>query len=275
MTPIEAIVLGLIQGLTEFLPISSSAHVQIAQEVFGLGELSKPQLTAFIATIQIGTELAVVSYFAKTIWSILKSWTRTGFRKWSDQEADARLGWLVIIGTFPIVVLGLIFQDYIESDLRQLWIIGVTLIVFGLLLGFADRFGKKTKGLAELNLRSGLVFGFGQALALIPGVSRSGGSISVGLMMGFSREAAARYSFLLAIPAVLGAGAYQFAKSFGDLPADLLAATIAATVVSFVVGYAVIAWLLRYLVRGSYLPFVMWRVGVGSALLLALAIGAA
>lgn len=274
MNPLEAIVLGLIQGLTEFLPISSSAHVQIAQEIFGLGQLSKTQLTAFIATIQIGTELAVVSYFAKTIWSILRSWFKTGFRKWSAQESEARLGWLVIIGSLPIVVLGLVFQDYIESDLRQLWIIGISLIVFGLLLGFADRFGKKQKKLEDLNLRSGLIFGFGQALALIPGVSRSGGSISVGLMMGFNREAAARYSFLLAIPAVLGAGGYQFAKSFGDLPDDLLAATVAATVVSFVVGYAVIAWLLRYLVRGSYLPFVIWRVGVGSALLLYMAVGA-
>lgn len=274
MTPFEAIVLGLIQGLTEFLPISSSAHVQIAQEIFGFGDLTKAQLTAFIATIQIGTELAVVSYFAKTIIEIVKAWLRTGFQKWELQEANAKLGWLVIIGSFPIVILGLIFQDSIETDLRQLWIIGITLIVFGLLLGLADKLGKKAKGLQDLNLRSGVLFGLGQALALIPGVSRSGGSITVGLLLGFNRETAARYSFLLAIPAVLGAGGYQFAKSFGDLPADLLAATLAATLVSFVVGYAVIAWLLRYLVKGSYLPFVIWRVGVGTALLVALGLGA-
>ncbi|HAE73935.1 MAG TPA: undecaprenyl-diphosphatase, partial [Candidatus Aquiluna sp.] len=197
-------------------------------------------------------------------------------RRSSDlkQEPNSRLGWLVIIGTVPIVAFGLIFQDAIETELRQLWIIGVMLILFGLLLGIADRIGFKTKQLGELNLRSGLAFGFGQALALIPGVSRSGGSITVGLMLGFTREAAARYSFLLAIPAVLGAGTYQFLGSYQDLPDDLLAATIAATIVSFVVGYAVIAWLLRYLIKGSYLPFVIWRVGVGSALLIALGLGA-
>ena len=149
--------------------------MQIAQEIFGLGDLTKPQLTAFIATIQIGTELAVVSYFAKSIIEILRSWFKNGLRPWSKQEPNSRLGWLVIIGTVPIVTLGLIFQDAIETELRQLWIIGVMLIVFGLLLGFADRIGFKTKQLGELNLRSGLAFGFGQALALIPGVSRSGG----------------------------------------------------------------------------------------------------
>jgi len=274
MTPFEAIILGLIQGLTEFLPISSSAHVQIAQEVFGLGSLGKAQLTAFIATIQIGTELAVVTYFAKTIFQILKSWFSDALKPWKSQEPDSKMGWLVIIGTLPIVVFGLAFQDYVEVELRELWIIAVALIVFGLLLGFADRIGKKTKTIRELDLKSGIAFGLGQALALVPGVSRSGGSITVGLLLGFSREAAARYSFLLAIPAVLGSGAYQFLKSYQDLPADLLAATIAATVVSFIVGYAVIAWLLRYLAKGSYLPFVIWRVGVGSALLIALGLGA-
>jgi len=147
MSPLEAIILGLIQGLTEFLPISSSAHVQIAQEIFGFGDLTKPQLTAFIATIQIGTELAVVSYFAKTIVEILRSWFKNALRPWSTQEPNSRLGWLVIIGTIPIVVFGLIFQDAIETELRQLWIIGVMLIVFGLLLGLADRIGFKTKQL--------------------------------------------------------------------------------------------------------------------------------
>lgn len=274
MSFFEAILLGLIQGLTEFLPISSSAHVQIAQELMGLSELSKPQLTAFIATIQIGTEAAVVIYFFKTIVEILSSWFRTGFRRWSMQEPNAKLGWLIIVGTLPIAVLGIAFRDLIENDVRQLWVIGITLIVFGLLLGVADRFGKKQKQISDLNLKSGLAFGFGQALALVPGVSRSGGSITVGLMLGFSREAAARYSFLMAIPAVLAAGFYQFYESFGQLPQDLLFGTIVATVVSFISGYAVIAWLLRYLEKGSFLPFVIWRVGVGSLLLIALAVGA-
>ena len=274
MTFFEAIVLGLIQGLTEFLPISSSAHVQIAQELMGLSALTKPQLTAFIATIQIGTELAVVIYFFKTILEILGSWFRTGFRRWSLQEQNAKLGWLIIIGTLPIAILGLAFRDLVENDVRQLWVIGITLIVFGLLLGLADVLGKKRKAISDLNLKSGLAFGFGQALALVPGVSRSGGSITVGLMLGFSRETAARYSFLLAIPAVLAAGFYQFVESFGQLPDDLLLGTIVATVVSFVSGYAVIAWLLKYLEKGSFLPFVIWRVGVGSLLLIALSLGA-
>ena len=274
MTFFEAILLGLIQGLTEFLPISSSAHVQIAQELLGLSELSKPQLTAFIATIQLGTEFAVLIYFFKTLLQIAQSFFRSGFRRWGEQEASAKLGWLIIIGTLPIVILGLGFRDLIENDVRQLWVIGITLIVFGILLGIADRVGKKLKPITDLNFRSGLAFGFGQALALIPGVSRSGGSITVGLLLGFTREAAARYSFLLAVPAVLAAGFLQFFESFGDLPGDLLIGTIVATAVSFVSGYLVIAWLLRYLERGSFLPFVIWRVGVGSLLLIGLSVGA-
>ena len=274
MSFIEAILLGLIQGLTEFLPISSSAHVQIAQELLGLSELSKPQLTAFIATIQLGTEFAVLIYFFTTLVEIAKSFFKTGFRKWKMQEPNARLGWLIVIGTLPIVILGLSFRDLIENDVRQLWVIGITLIVFGIFLGVADRYGKKQKPITELNLKSGLAFGFGQALALVPGVSRSGGSITAGLMMGFTREAAARYSFLLAVPAVLAAGFYQFYESLGNLPNDLLVATVVATLVSFVSGYAVIAWLLRYLEKGSFMPFVIWRVSVGSLLLIGLAVGA-
>ena len=274
MTLLEALILGLIQGLTEFLPISSSAHVQIAQELLGLSDLTKPQLTAFIATIQIGTELAVVSYFAKTIWEILSHFFRGGLKKWSEQTEQSRMGWLIIVGTIPIAILGVLFQSQIEQDVRQLWVIAITLIVFGILLGVADVIGKKRKSIRELDVKSGIAFGFGQALALIPGVSRSGGSITVGLLMGFTREAAARYSFLLAIPAVLAAGTYQFAKSFGDLPADLLLATSVATGVSFVTGLLVITWLLKYLVKGSYLPFVIWRVLVGSLLIVLLTSGA-
>lgn len=274
MTFFEAILLGLIQGLTEFLPISSSAHVQIAQQLMGLSELSRPQLTAFIATIQIGTEAAVVIYFFKTIVEILGSFFRTGFRRWSLQEPNAKLGWLVIVGTMPIVILGLTFREQVENDVRQLWVIGITLIVFGVFLGLADVLGKKRKTMTDLNLKSGIAFGLGQAMALIPGVSRSGGSITVGLMLGFNRETAARFSFLMAIPAVLAAGFYQFFDSFGELPADLLAATIVATLVSFGSGYAVISWLLKYLEKGSFLPFVIWRVGVGSLLLIGLSLGA-
>lgn len=274
MTVFEALILGLIQGITEFLPISSSAHVQIAQELMGISNLTKPQLTAFIATIQIGTEIAVLIYFAKTIWEILGSWFQNALKPFSKQPNESRLGWLVILGSIPVAALGLLFQDQVESDVRQLWVIGVALIVFGIALGLADHFGKREKTIQDLDLKSGLAFGFGQALALIPGVSRSGGTITVGRMLGFTREAAARYSFLLAIPAVLASGIYQFLKSYQDLPQDLLFGTAIATVVSGVSGYLVIAWLLKYLTRGSFLPFVIWRVGVGSLLLIGLSIGA-
>jgi undecaprenyl-diphosphatase len=270
----EALILGLVQGLTEFLPISSSAHVQIAQQLMNLSELSKPQLTAFIATIQLGTELAVVSYFIKDIGRIGSSWLRWSVKPSSKMTSDTKLGWLIIIGTLPVLILGLALRDFIENDVRNLWVIAYTLIGFGVLLGFADFFGKKTKNITELNFSHGVAFGMGQALALVPGVSRSGGTITVGLMLGYTRQAAARYSFLLAIPAVLGSGLFQFFASVGDLSQDLLVATVVATIVSGVVGLSVIHYLLKYLQKGSFLPFVIWRVGVGVWLLVMLTSGA-
>jgi len=270
----EALILGLVQGLTEFLPISSSAHVQIAQQLMNLSELSKPQLTAFIATIQLGTELAVVSYFIKDIGRIGSSWLRWSVKPSSTMTSDTKLGWLIIIGTLPVLILGLALRDFIENDVRNLWVIAYTLIGFGVLLGFADFFGKKTKNITELNFSHGVAFGMGQALALVPGVSRSGGTITVGLMLGYTRQAAARYSFLLAIPAVLGSGLFQFFSSVGDLSQDLLVATVVATIVSGVVGLSVIHYLLKYLQKGSFLPFVIWRIGVGVWLLVMLTSGA-
>lgn len=274
MSFFEALILGLVQGLTEFLPISSSAHVQIAQQLMNLSELSKPQLTAFIATIQLGTELAVVSYFIKDIGRIGSSWLRWSTKPSSTMTSDTKLGWLIIIGTLPVLILGLALRDFIENDVRNLWVIAYTLIGFGVLLGLADFFGKKTKNITELNFSHGVAFGMGQALALVPGVSRSGGTITVGLMLGYTRQAAARYSFLLAIPAVLGSGLFQFFASVGDLSQDLLVATVVATIVSGVVGLSVIHYLLKYLQKGSFLPFVIWRVGVGVWLLVMLTSGA-
>jgi undecaprenyl-diphosphatase len=270
----EALILGLVQGLTEFLPISSSAHVQIAQQLMNLSELSKPRLTAFIATIQLGTELAVVSYFIKDIGRIGSSWLRWSTKPSSTMTSDTKLGWLIIIGTLPVLILGLALRDFIENDVRNLWVIAYTLIGFGVLLGLADFFGKKTKSITELNFSHGVAFGMGQALALVPGVSRSGGTITVGLMLGYTRQAAARYSFLLAIPAVLGSGLFQFFSSVGDLSQDLLVATVVATIVSGVVGLSVIHYLLKYLQKGSFLPFVIWRVGFGVWLLVMLTSGA-
>jgi len=270
----EALILGLVQGLTEFLPISSSAHVQIAQQLLNLSELTKPQLTAFIATIQLGTEIAVVGYFAKDILRIGGGWLGWAAAPGKPMSSDAKLGWLIIIGTLPVVSLGLIFRDFIENEVRDLWVIAFTLIGFGLLLGLADLVGKRERTISDLSYRHGLLYGLGQALALIPGVSRSGGTITVGLMLGYTRESAARYSFLLAIPAVLASGLFQFFTSVGELSAELLLATLVATVVSGFVGLSVIHYLLRYLQRGSFLPFVIWRVGVGIWLLWMLSTGA-
>ena len=274
MSFLEALILGLVQGLTEFLPISSSAHVQIAQQLMNLSELSRPQLTAFIATIQLGTEIAVVAYFLRDIGRIGSSWLRWSVKPQSKMTSDTKLGWLIIIGTLPVVILGLSFRDFIENDVRNLWVIAYTLIGFGLLLGIADVLGRRTRNIKDLTWSHGVMFGVGQALALVPGVSRSGGTITVGLMLGYTREAAARYSFLLAIPAVLGSGLFQFISTFGDLNQELLAATIVATVVSGVVGLSVIHYLLKYLQKGSFLPFVIWRVGVGIWLLVMLTTGA-
>lgn len=265
MNLFDAVVLGIVQGLTEFLPISSSAHVQIVQQLLGLSAMPKPQLTAFIATIQLGTEAAVLIYFWKDIARISKAFLASIFK--GKKSNDSKMGWLIIIGSIPVVVIGLAFKDLIENQLRNLWVIALNLIVFGIILAITDRIGKRNRGIESLTTKHGLLFGIGQALAVVPGVSRSGGTISVGLALGYSRQAAARYSFLLAIPAVLASGLYEFAKSYKDLPSDLLVATGVSTVVAFGVGFSVIVVLLRYLSRGSFMPFVAWRVIVGLAVL--------
>jgi undecaprenyl-diphosphatase len=261
----DAIILGIVQGLTEFLPISSSAHVQLVQQLLGLGAMPKPQLTAFIATIQLGTEAAVLIYFWKDISRITRAFISSIFG--GKKTTDSKMGWLIIIGSIPVVVIGLVFKDLIENQLRNLWVIALNLIVFGIILAVTDRMGKRNRGIDSLTTKHGLLFGLGQALAVVPGVSRSGGTISVGLALGYSRQAAARYSFLLAIPAVLASGLYEFAKSYKDLPAGDLVATGVATAVAFAVGFSVIVVLLRYLNRGSFMPFVAWRIVVGLAVL--------
>jgi undecaprenyl-diphosphatase len=262
----EAVVLGIVQGLTEFLPISSSAHLRIVGALFGW----KDPGAAFTAIIQIGTELAVLVYFAKDIVRIVLAWLASlvGRRK---GDPDARMGWLILVGSIPIIVLGLIFQDRIETTFRDLRIVAIAMVAFSLILYWADRVGVKKGQLSDLTTGDGILFGLAQSLALIPGVSRSGGTITAGLFIGYSREAAARYSFLLAIPAVLGSGLYEAygALKKGGLHGSEIAwkPTILATVISFVIGLSVIAWLLRYLTRGSFTPFVVYRVVVGLAVL--------
>src|SRR5215218_5368597 len=261
MSWIEAVVLGVVQGLTEFLPISSSAHLRLVGEVFGWDDPG----AAFTAITQIGTEAAVLLYFRKDIGRIIVAWlgSLAGRRK---GDPDARMGWLIIVGSIPIVVLGLLFQDDIETTLRDLRIVAIALVAFSLVLYWADRVGSKQRELKDLTIGSGLTFGLAQAMALIPGVSRSGGTITAGLFLGFSRAAAARYSFLLAIPAVLGSGAFQTYEALGgDTEGEPI--SWGPTILATVVGFAVIAWLLRYLDRGSFTPFVVYRIVLGLVLL--------
>jgi undecaprenyl-diphosphatase len=257
----EAVVLGLVQGLTEFLPISSSAHLRIVGSAFGWADPG----AAFTAITQIGTELAVLIYFRRDIARIISAWVKALFDRKMRTDLDARMGWLIIVGSIPIVVLGLLFQNAIETTFRDLRIIAIALVAFSLVLFWADRIGPQERDLSDLTVGHGVLYGLAQALALVPGVSRSGGTITAGRFLGYNRAAAARYSFLLAVPAVLGSGFFQAYESL-DGGVDW-GPTILATVLAFAVGFVVIAWLLRYLVRGSFTPFVVYRVVLGLALL--------
>ena len=266
---LKAAVLGVIQGLTEFLPISSSAHLRIFPDLFGWGDPG----AAFTAVIQIGTELAVLIYFRKDIWRIASAWLRSLANPAVRGTLDARMGWFIIVGSLPIVILGVLLKDVIEEDFRSLWIIGTTLIVLGVVLGVADHVGKSDRRIEGMTLRHSALLGLAQACALVPGVSRSGATISMGRFLGYNREAATRFAFLLAIPAVVGAGLFELPEiphgdnAYGPGP------TLVATVVSFVVGYAAIAWLLRYVSSKSYLPFVLYRIALGAFTLTMVSVG--
>ena len=276
MSFIEAVILGLVQALTEFLPVSSSAHVRVVGELMNPGE---DPGAAFTAIIQLGTETAVLIYFWNDITRIIGKWFKALAGKVPHSDPDVRMGWLVILGSIPIGVLGLLFEDQIDHSLRNLYITASMLILFGLLLGLADRIAPHRKELDQLTVRDGILFGLAQALALIPGVSRSGGTITAGLLMGYSRKAAARYAFLLAVPAVFASGLYKAAKEVPVLfTADgraaaaaagepSLAAIVISTLVAFGVGYAVIVWFMRLIENRSYLIFVIYRIVAGMALL--------
>jgi undecaprenyl-diphosphatase len=270
---IEAALLGLVQGLTEFLPISSSAHLRIVGSF--LPNASDPG-AAFTAITQLGTETAVIVYFWRDIVRIIRAWFGSLTGKVERSNPDARMGWLVILGSLPIIVLGLLFQDQIESVLRSMWIVATMLIVFGMILAVADAIGRQERDLTQLTYKHGILYGFAQAMALIPGVSRSGGTITAGLLMGYTREAAARYSFLLAIPAVFGSGLYQLYKTVSNdgLAGPYgLAETAMATVIAFVVGYIIIGWFLKFVSTRSYRLFVWYRILLGLALYVLLYFG--
>ncbi|MGH2945069.1 MAG: undecaprenyl-diphosphate phosphatase [Solirubrobacteraceae bacterium] len=272
MNLLEAVVLGLVQGLTEFLPISSSAHQRIVPAMLGWEDPG----AAFTAVTQLGTETAVLIFFRHEILAIATTWTRSLRDVRLRADPYARLGWYLIVATIPIGILGLTFEEQIETGARNLWLIGTVLVVFALVLGYADRTGRHERRIDELSTRDGILIGLAQSLALIPGVSRSGATMSAGMLLGLERPAAAKFGFLLAIPAVVASGVFQLegivsGEEGGDEPFAYVAI---ATLISFVVGYAAIAWFLRYLAHHSVRIFVAYRVLLGGAVLALVAAGA-
>ena len=273
---LEALILGIVQGLTEFLPISSSAHIRIVGEFMNKAQDPGARFTAIT---QIGTELAVLIFFRNDIKAIITSWFSQVIKRAElsgEAKGQARMGWLIIIGSVPIVVLGYFGRDIITNDLRSLWLIASVMIIFGVILGIADKYGKSERSLEQLSTKHGVLYGAAQALALIPGVSRSGATIAMGRFLGYSREAALRYSFLLALPAVFGSGFYQLKDAFSSDAAPnvfSIPETFVATAVAFAVGYVVIAWILKFVSTKSFMPFIIYRVLLGSTLLVLLATG--
>ncbi|MDI6515658.1 undecaprenyl-diphosphate phosphatase [Streptomyces coelicoflavus] len=281
MSWFESLVLGLVQGLTEFLPVSSSAHLRLTAAFSGWHDPG----AAFTAITQIGTEAAVLIYFRKDIGRIISAWTRSLTDKSMRHDPDARMGWLVIVGSVPIGVLGLTLKDQIEGPFRDLRITATMLIVVGVVIGVADRMAardekggrhrapQQRKELENLGVRDGLIYGLCQAAALIPGVSRSGATISGGLFMGYRREAAARYSFLLAIPAVLASGVFEL-KDAMESDHVSWGPTLFATVIAFATGYVVIAWFMKFISTKSFMPFVWYRIAIGVVVIVLVSMGA-
>ncbi|HKZ78715.1 MAG TPA: undecaprenyl-diphosphate phosphatase [Pyrinomonadaceae bacterium] len=305
MTLFQAIVLGIVQGLTEFIPISSTAHLVFAARAAGLYEgveatLRAEQTTATIAVVQLGTLLAVLAYFWRDILHISESFLRDHLALINGQRArsvskgsslyqsgepirdnsgrwlspEAWLGWLVIIGSIPVAVFGLVFRKQIEGTLtKNLWVIATMMIVVAILLGIAELVGKRTRSLAELGAGDALAVGFAQALALLPGASRSGSTIMAGLFAGQLRETAARFSFLLSIPAIAASGIFELRAAIVKLPSDSYLSLAVATMVSGIVGYASIWFLLRFLRAHSTGIFIFYRLIVGGLILVALSAG--
>src|SRR6266446_8161896 len=284
MTLLQAILLGIVQGLTEFIPISSTAHLVLAGRVMNLG-LTPEQTTASIAVIQLGTLLAVIAYFAPDIWNItrafvhdhfvlLKSGRRDQFNRANDHAAlshEALLGWLVIIGSIPVGVVGLLFKKQIEGTFtKNLWVIATMMVVIALLLTVAEIVGKKRRRMQDLGIKDAMAVGFAQVLSLMPGSSRSGSTIMAGLFVGETRETAARFSFLLSMPAIAASGLLELREAVKTLPGDNYLPLVVATIISGIVGYASIWFLLRYLKTHSTAVFIGYRLIVGSAMLIML-----
>jgi undecaprenyl-diphosphatase len=267
----QVVVLSVVQGLTEFLPVSSSGHLAIVSRLFFADDAG----ASFTAVSQLGTELAVLVYFARDIWRIGKAWFN-GLLVRAHRNVDYRMGWYVIIGTIPICILGLLFKDEIRTGVRNLWVIATALVVFSAVIALAERLGRQARHADQLNWRDAIVVGVAQTLALVPGVSRSGATISAGLFLGLDRELAARFGFLLAIPAVFASGLFSLPDAFRPVLEGMSATgpqLVAAIVIAFVIGLAAVAWLLRFLVHHSMYWFVGYRVAAGAAVLILLATG--
>ena len=259
MSQLEAVVLGIVQGLTEFLPISSTAHLRIVPAFFGWEDPG----AAFTAVVQLGTMAAVLLYFRQELWRITVAWLHSvRARDWQPRDQEARLGWYIVLGTIPIAVLGIAFKDPIENEFRTLELVGSALIVFSFVMLRAEAVSRRDRELSDISRRDAWIIGGFQALALVPGVSRSGATISAGLFLNFDRTAAARYSFLLSVPAVVLSGLFEL-RHVGEGGGASAGATAIATLLAFVVGYASIAFLLRYLVHHSIGVFAAYRIALG------------
>lgn len=270
MSWVQVIVLSIVQGLTEFIPVSSSGHLRIVSELFWGVDAG----ASFTAVIQLGTELAVIVFFAKMIWEIIVGWFRGLFNK-QRRGQDYRMGWMIIVGSIPIGILGFFGKDLIRDSLRNLWITAAMLILFSFVFILAERLGSKSRGFDELTMKDAVVMGLCQCLALIPGVSRSGGTISGGLFLGLDREVATRFSFLLAIPAVLASGLFSLDDAFGPTVGQSASGLqlLVGTAIAFLVGYASIAWLLKFVGNHSFEWFAAYRIPVGIIVMILLAMG--
>lgn len=259
MSWLQVVVLSVVQGLTEFLPISSSGHLAIVSRLFFSGDAG----ASFTAVSQLGTEAAVLVYFFGDIVRILKAWFNGLFVRAHRDNPDYRLGWYVIIGSIPIGVLGVLFKDAIRSEVRNLWVIATAMLVFSAVIAAAEYYGRQNRHLAQLTWRDGLLVGLAQCLALVPGVSRSGSTISAGLFLGLDRPLAARFGFLLAIPAVFASGLFSLPDAFHPVNEGMSATgaqLIVSVIITFVIGYAAVAWLLRFLAHHAMYWFVGYRV---------------
>lgn len=277
MNAIEAIFLGIIQGLTEFLPISSTGHLTVAGKLMNLISDQNPERwTSFIAVIQLGTLLAILIYFWKDLWNITIEFLRDNIIKrkgFSEQSSNSKLGWYVIIGSIPVVIIGLGFKDIIEGAFtKNLYVIASSLIALGIILALAEKFGKFKKEMKDITWKDALIVGVAQSIALIPGSSRSGTTITAGLFIGLKRESAARFSFLLSVPAILGSGLLQFYESLEYIDSSGLISLIIATIASAVSGYLTIEFLLRFLKNNTTFIFVFYRIFIGLTIFVLLGI---